>query len=144
MRAMPLAALLTGLALGACSPAPSPSPPTTSLPSIGLSVSNDTPLTVTVVVNGTPVGTVGPQAGSQVPASAPLPWSVAVTTASGRVLTTMQVSVSDATQSDPNVHTIPMGRIDLSCGRLTVWAGDYPPSGPIPPSPAGHPGDCAP
>jgi hypothetical protein len=114
------------------------------VPSIGLSIDNGTPLTVTVVVNGAPVGTFRPDAGSQVPALAPLPWSVAVTTASGRVLTTMRVSVADATQPDGSVHSIPMGRADLSCGRITIWAGSYPPSGPIPPSPAGHPGDCAP
>ena len=36
------------------------------------------------------------------------------------------------------------GRVDLSCGRLTTWAGDVQPSGPAPPASPGTPGDCAP
>ena len=144
MRGLVRAALITTLIVGACSPAQSPSP--TAVPRIGFFVSNGTSLTVTIVVNGTPVATSSPGSPPGVPPSAlpPLPWSVAATTASGRVLTTMNVSVGDATQSDPNMRVIPMGRVDLSCGRLTIWAGDYPPSGPVPPSPAGSPGDCAP
>ena len=37
-----------------------------------------------------------------------------------------------------------MGRIDLSCGRLTIWTGDVVPRGPAPASPPGSPGDCVP
>lgn len=113
---------------------------------IGLFVSNGTPLTLTIVVNGTLVATSAPGDPPQVPASAlpALPWSVTATTASGRVLVTMNVSEADAAQSASGGHAIPMGRVDLSCGRLTLWAGDSPPSGPFPPSPAGSPGDCAP
>ena len=144
MRGLAWAALITALIAGGCSAAPAPSP--AAVPRIGLFVSNGTPLTVTIVVNGTPVATSSPGSPPEVPRSAlpPLPWSVAATTASGRVLTTMSVSVADATPSDPNMHVIPMGRVDLSCGRLTLWAGDDPPSGPVPPSLAGSPGDCAP
>lgn len=143
MRGLLHAALIAGLVVDACSPALSPS---TAVPRIGLFVSNGTPLTVTILVNGTPVATSSPESPQEVPASVlpPLPWSVAATTASGRVLTTMSVSMGDATQSDPNMHVIPMGRVDLSCGRITLWAGDYPPSGPVPQRPAGSPGDCAP
>lgn len=144
MRPLVLAALIAGLVVTGCSSAPSPAQ--TALPRMGLFVGNGTSLTVTIVVNGTPVATSAPGSPPEVPPSAlpPLPWSVAATTSSGRVLTTMSVSVGDASQSDPNTHVIPMGRVDLSCGRLTIWAGEYPPSGPIPPSPAGSPGDCAP
>jgi hypothetical protein len=56
----------------------------------------------------------------------------------------MNVTLEQATQTDRTVHNIPMGRVDLSCGRLTIWAGDYPPSGPVYIKPAGSPGDCDP
>ena len=138
------AVLVAGLIVGGCSPGPSSSP--VAAPRIGLFVSNSTPLTVTIVVNGAPVATSSPSGAPEVASSAlpPLPWMVAATTASGRVLVTMNVSVAEATQSDPSTHVIPMGRVDLSCGRLTVWVGDYPPSGPVPRRPEGSPGDCAP
>jgi hypothetical protein len=37
-----------------------------------------------------------------------------------------------------------LGRVDLSCGRLTIWAGDIQPSGPAPAASPGEPGDCLP
>lgn len=74
----------------------------------------------------------------------PLPWNVEARPPSGRVLTSMQVRPGDVQSADSAVHTIPIGRVDLSCGRITIWAGDVSPSGPPPfPSP-GSPGDCAP
>jgi hypothetical protein len=144
MRRLVRAALIAGLVLGGCSPTPFPSP--SAVPRISVFVSNGTSLTVTLAVNGTPVATSTPGSPTEVASSAlpPLPWTVAATTSSGRVLTTMMVTWEDATQSDANMHVIPMGRVDLSCGRLTIWAGDYPPSGPVYSSPAGSPGDCAP
>ena len=36
------------------------------------------------------------------------------------------------------------GRVDLSCGRLTIWAGATEPSGPAPVGAPGIAGDCAP
>ena len=146
-RGLSLGTLIAALTLGGCAAATSPSPSSPSAtPAMNISVSNGTTLTVTLTVNGTPVATSTPGSPTEVVASAlpPLPWAVAATTASGRVLTTMTVTVEDATQTDPSVHVIPMGRVDLSCGRLTIWAGGYPPSGPIPASPAGRPGDCEP
>ena len=37
-----------------------------------------------------------------------------------------------------------LGRVDLSCGRLSIWAGDAEPSGPAPGSSPGNPSDCTP
>ena len=37
-----------------------------------------------------------------------------------------------------------IGRVDLSCGRLMIWAADFLPSGPAPAEAPGTPGDCAP
>ncbi len=117
-----------------------------------LNVGNGTTMTVVLVVNGQPVATFAPGGGSALDESAlpPLPWSVAATTTSGRVLTTMDLSVSvaaqiqQAEQTDVVPRPIPMGRVYLTCGQLTIWAGDRPASGPVPPSPAGSPGDCGP
>jgi hypothetical protein len=138
--ALVLAALLAG-----CGAVAAPTP--VGVHPMGLHVGNGTPLTVTLVVNGVVVAVVAPDAaGPDIdPAIVPqLPWSVEARSPSGRLLTAMTVSLDEAAQTNAAVHVIPMGRVDLSCGRLTIWAGELPPSGPVPPSPAGSPGDCAP
>lgn len=133
---------LIAVMVAACNATPSSPPPP---PYLG--VSNGTTLTVALVVNGQVVGVFppgGPEPTINVAALPPLPWNVEARSPSGRVLTTMQVAPGEIQGADSSIHTIPMGRVDLSCGRLTLWAGDYPPSGPAPfPSP-GTPGDCAP
>ena len=74
-----------------------------------------------------------------------LPWSVAVRTPSGRELTTLTVHEGDVAEtSSPGGGGSSRGvaaRVDLSCGRLDVWAGP-PIAGPAPGS--GSPGDCEP
>ena len=145
VRRLLAAALL--LVVAGCARPPAMSPVATARATMALHVSNGTTLDVTLVVNGQPEGVF--PAGGLGPGLAPsglpaLPWVVEARSPSGRVLTTMTVSLSDAAQTDPNMHLIPIGRVDLSCGRLTLWAGEFPPSGPVPPSPAGSPGDCAP
>jgi hypothetical protein len=126
--------------------AEAPGTPIASAPAaMAIHVGNGTPLDVSILVNGQPEGVVAAHSGGELAATGlpALPWTVEARSPSGRVLTTMAVA-ADAVPLAPDVHTIPMGRVDLSCGRLTVWAGDFPPSGPVPPSPAGSPGDCAP
>lgn len=113
-----------------------------------LHVANGTTLDVTLVVNGLAVTSFGP--GEETPAGGfagplpPLPWTVAVTTPSGRVLATMTVSpgvVASTVGADGRTeYAGRMARADLSCGRLDVWAGDQRPSGPAPGP--GVPGDC--
>jgi hypothetical protein len=147
-RGLILAVLLASLA--ACATAPSPSPAAqVGQPVLG--ISNGTTLPVTLFVNGQAVGTATP--GVAMPAIAfarlpPLPWTVEAPAPSGRVLTSMQVAVGSVTSTtDPqgNVETNgTMGRVDLSCGRLTIWAGYNQPSGPPPAPSAGSSGDCAP
>jgi serine/threonine protein phosphatase PrpC len=117
-----------------------------------LGIANGTSLTVTVLVNGQPIGTFPPggeQSAIGGPALPALPWSVEVRTPSGRLLTSMDVkpgSVWATTRPDGGVEQAgTMGRVDLSCGRLTIWAGDFlPPGGPLPSGSPGTPGDCAP
>lgn len=138
-----LAMLLVGCAgVGASSPDPSARPK--------LGVSNGTTLTVSLFVNGGRVGDFppgGPWPSFDVNALPPLPWTVEARSPSGRVLTSMAVKPGDVTISSfpgGDALTGTMGRVDLSCGSLRIWAGDVAPSGPAPASPAGSPGDCVP
>ena len=133
------------LLVAGCSTAPTPAP--SVAPAVSLNVGNGTTLDVSIVVNGQAVGVFPPQvAGPTIDTSKlpPLPWTVEARTSSGRLLASMVVHPGDGIENSAGMTTIPMGRVDLSCGRLTIWAGDHPPSGPVPPSPAGSPGDCLP
>jgi hypothetical protein len=114
-------------------------------------VANGTTLTVTLLVNGQAVRTFEP--GEPGPTIDPvilpdLPWTVEARSASGRVLTSMRVKTGDVwTTARPGgavESSGTFGRVDLSCGSLRIWAGDVFPSGPVPASPAGSPGDCVP
>ena len=116
-----------------------------------LNVSNGTALAVSVFVNGVRVGDFLPgkdTADTSLAALPPLPWIVEARTPSGRSLVSMRVEAQDlAPASGLNGKTVQsgvVGRIDLSCGRLTIWVGDIAPSGPMPPESPGEPGDCDP
>ena len=106
---------------------------------------------MSVFVNGVRVGDYlpgGPQPTFDVAALPVLPWTVEARSPSGRVLTSMRVQAKDIwTTARPGGAIESSGagaRVDLSCGSLRIWAGDIMPSGPIPASPAGSPGDCEP
>jgi len=111
-------------------------------------VANGTTLPVTIVVSGTVLGTVAAQGSADFPADdlPDLPWVVEARSPSGRVLTTMTVAQGQVREThwpDGRSEFVgAMGRVDLSCGRLTIWAGNLTPSGPVPGP--GVPGDCAP
>ena len=118
-------------------------------PSLG--ITNGTTLDVALFVNGTQIVVSKPGGPAPVIDSAglpPLPWTVEARSESGRLLTSMRVEegqVSTTTRPDGGVSTSGVfGRVDLSCGRLTIWAGDTQPSGPAPPASPGEPGDCLP
>lgn len=116
-----------------------------------LGIENGTTLTVGLFVNGRSVGASRPGVGlppidfADLP---DLPWTVEARSPSGRVLTTMIVQpgfVAISTDPAGNLGTSgTIGRVDLSCGRVTIWAGYSAPSGPQPPATPGSPGDCAP
>jgi hypothetical protein len=121
----------------AIAPSPAPTEETT------LSINNGTTLDVTLVVNGQAIETVHP--GVQVdpipPSELPtLPWMVEARSPSGRVLSSMAVRQGDVTRTANGIRGDAV-RVDLSCGRLDVWAGP-PLLGPAPGP--GRPGDCAP
>lgn len=111
------------------SPWPSPWPP--------LSISNETSIAITLVVNGAVVATVPPGT-LEDPVTAALPqrpWTIETRSPSGRVVSTLTVGATDPI-------TINAGRgvrVDLSCGRLDVWSGP-PMLGPI--FSPGASGDC--
>jgi hypothetical protein len=137
-----LAAALAVLVTG-CSAAPG-----SSLPPASLSISNETTIDVTLVVNGSVIETV-PAGGREDSVSAPLPplpWSVETRSPSGRVLSQLTVKAGDVVYTTPDAsgHSTAKGdgiRVDLACGRLDVWSGP-PMLGPAPnPSLPGAPCD---
>jgi hypothetical protein len=126
-------------------------PAGTSVGNPALGVMNGTTLVVTLFVNGQPVATVPPRAAPpsiDVAALPAPPWTVEARSPTGRVLTSMQVAPgqiwstfkSDGTASSQGA----IGRVDLSCGSLRIWAGDIEPSGPAPVASPGTAGDCVP
>jgi hypothetical protein len=116
-----------------------------------LGIENGTTLDVIVFVNNVQVAVSrpnGPSPSIDSGALPALPWLVEARCATGRVLTSMQVAegqVWSTTRPDGGMSQQgTFGRVDLSCGRLTIWAGDFAPSGPAPDPNAGEPGDCVP
>ncbi len=114
-----------------------------------LNVENGTQLAITIFVNDERVGEYEPLTSGEVEAGLPgLPWQVVARTSTGRVLTSFDVEPGDVvTEHRPGGVTHragPLGRVDLSCGRLSVWVGDFVPSGPAAVPNPGSPGDCEP
>lgn len=117
-------------------------------PQFGISNGTDLPLVVTVTGSNFASETqIDAHASAEIDASRlpALPWTVEARTRTGRLLVTMVVlpgQVTRTTHPDGSVEVSgTLGRVDLSCGRLDIWAG-APALGP-PPGP-GVPGDCAP
>ena len=113
-----------------------------------LGISNGTPLAVPLFVNDQAVGTAIQGAAFEpldFASLPPQPWTVEARAPSERVLTSMEVRPDSVPVRDGGVtFTGTFGRVDLSCGRITIWAGYFQPSGPVPASPAGTAGDCEP
>ena len=113
-----------------------------------LGVSNGTALDVTIVINGQVI-TVAPAGGPSPEINETLlpdlPWTVEARSPTGRLLVSMVVRPGDVTSTVyPDGHSGrsgTLGRVDLSCGRLDLYAGP-PALGPMPGP--GVPGDCAP
>jgi hypothetical protein len=133
--------------LAACVVAPNVTPASR----VNVGISNGTTLLVSLFVNGELRGVFPAHAGEtriDVSAWPPLPWTVEARSVSGRVLTSMHIEpgqVSATTQPGGfSEYTGTIGRVDLSCGRLTMWGGDIQPSGPAPPPFPGKRGDCLP
>ena len=129
---------------------PSPTPSATeSVPQLG--VINTTTLTVGAFLNGLHIADYPPNGPPAIDVTdlPPLPWAIEARSPSGRVLTSLRVEPGAvwATIYPNNQHesTSFIGQVDLSCGRLIIWAGVPLPSGMPLRSSLGTPGpDCAP
>ncbi|OGO59183.1 MAG: hypothetical protein A2V85_14205 [Chloroflexi bacterium RBG_16_72_14] len=102
-----------------------------------LSVSNETSIPISLIVNGEVIEIVSPgDREDPIEAALPsLPWSIEARSPTGRVLVTLAVGPEDRITA---THGRATG-VDLSCGRLRIWSGP-PLDGPtfIP----GPSGDC--
>ena len=111
-----------------------------------VSALNSTTQVVFAFVNGTfiasldPNGCLGCGGDDGIPASilSPLPWHVEVRMPAGRVLVALDIHAGDVVYTDSGSKG-DGNRVDLSCGRIDVWAGP-PLLGPAPGP--GTPGDC--
>ena len=137
---MALLLVLASVAVVGCVPRSS-----AELPTLG--IDNWTTLAVTVTVNGSRIDIVAPGTQRWIePGKLPtMPWNVQALSPIGRVLLELEVaadSVAETTRPDGGVSIRGAGkRVDLSCGRLDVYAGP-PMLGPMPGP--GVPGDCEP
>jgi len=141
VRVLRLGALvLIGVVVHACGQIPVDPRP-------ALGIDNGTTLPVTIVVNGTEIETVPPTTHRLIePEALPeMPWEVEARTPTGRVLLTLAVApgvVSKTVEPDGVVSLQGAAdRVDLSCGRLDLYAGP-PLIGPM--LGPGEPGDCEP
>jgi hypothetical protein len=131
-------------------PTPQPAPSGAVSDSPPLAVGNWTTLRIWVDVDGMdtavlePGQVIDPITPGMLPA---LPWIVTARTSTGRVLLTLTIRETDGWPSSPDpsggstVHGA-AARVDLSCGRIDIWAGP-PLAGPGPPQ-SFPPGDCDP
>jgi hypothetical protein len=113
---------------------------------LDLTVSNQTTLVVTVVVNGGVLQSVPPgEVRAILVSGGSVPWAVEARAPSGRVLSSMTVRPGDVSQTtNPDGGRTQRGaavRVDLSCGRLDMWSGP-PLAGPVPGP--GKLGNCQP
>ncbi len=141
---MVAAALLATAMFGACLPDVAGGPGATP----DLHVANGTALPITLVINGTVFDHVAELGSADYPAAdlPALPWRIEARSPSGRLLTSVDVAPGQVRETHwpdgRSEYSGALGRVDLSCGRLSIWAGDLTPSGPMPGP--GQPGDCAP
>ena len=141
---MAIAAMAICAVAAACA---SPAPPLPSLTATEaqLAINNGTTIPVTLIVNGSKVGTI-PASSRQDPVGAPLPplpWSVEAMSPTNQVLLTLTVSAGDVASGQGGGVAGSKGRlasVDLACGRLELWSGPPPVGEPtfIP----GPSGDC--
>ncbi len=136
MKAAWALALLIGVLVPGCASIAAVEP-------LRLSVSNQTSLFIRLRVNEVemliaPRGHRDPIPSESLPDA---PWRIQVLTESGRLLSSLDVNPGDIVTTANHAQGKAV-RVDLSCGRLDVWAGP-PLAGPAPPRsfPAG---DCDP
>ncbi len=141
-------ALLVAVIVVACATA-LPSPSAASMVSVG--VSNDTTMALAVSINDQRLGDVSPAdtAAEFTPTgSLRFPWSIEVRSTSGTVLLSMIVQGQDVVSTTAPggewIQTQRFERVDTTCGRLMVWAGEVEPSVADLPAPTSSVAPCHP
>jgi predicted small lipoprotein YifL len=139
-------ALIAMLALGAigCG-APGP----TELPlgpvpdaEMSLTANNQSDRTLELFVNGSKIGDVAATTQSTIAARdlPPFPWAAELRLPTGRTLLSLTITSGSVVRTASGSQGVGT-RVDLSCGRIELWA--VIPLGGPPPGP-GRPGDCGP
>ena len=132
------------LAVAACG-----APESTELPigpvrdaDMSLTANNQSDRSLELYVNGSKIADVAPRSSPTFPAAnlPPLPWAAELRLPTGRTLLSLPVTSGSVIRS-ANGSQSPGNRVDLSCGRIELYAVvplGGPPAGP------GRPGDCGP
>ncbi|HUQ43764.1 MAG TPA: hypothetical protein VM451_05040 [Candidatus Limnocylindria bacterium] len=109
---------------------------------MSLTANNESDRTLELFVNGGKIADVGSKSSPMFKAQdlPPLPWAAELRLPSGRTLLSLTI-LSGSVVRTANGSQSPGTRIDLSCGRIELWA-LYPLLGPAPGP--GRPGDCGP
>ena len=138
-------ALLLAVALIGCG-----GPGTTDTPPLGpvadadmsLTANNQSDRALELYVNGSKIADVAAKSSPTFRSQdlPPLPWAADLRLPTGRILLSLTVTSGSVVRL-ANGSQSPGSRVDLSCGRIELWA-IYPLGGPAPG--AGHPGDCGP
>lgn len=116
-------------------------------PDYTIHVSNASTLGLTIIVNGTAVGTLAPDSMADYPPRVlpARPWTVEARMDSGRLIASMTVeegAIQDERALDGTGSYRSVGsRVTLSCGQVWLWVGE-PGTGGGPAE--GTPGDCDP
>lgn len=138
-----LVALLVFVAVGCAAPGP------TELPrgpvpdaEMSLTANNQSDRTFELFVNGSKIADVAPTTQSTFPAKdlPPLPWAAELRLPTGRSLLALTVKSGSVVRLESGTGSVGT-RVDLSCGRIELWA-VLPLGGPAPGP--GRPGDCGP
>ena len=140
-----VAALLLAAVLAACGgPGGTDAPPLGPVADadMSLTANNESDRALELYVNGGKIADVAAKSSPVFKAQdlPPLPWTADLRLPSGRTLLTLTVTSGSVVRL-ANGSQSPGTRVDLSCGRIELWA-IYPLLGPAPGS--GRPGDCGP
>lgn len=133
---------LLAIALAGCgNPSVQPVGPVAD-PDMSLSANNQSDRVLELFVNGGKIADVAPSSllTTQAKDLPPLPWNAELRLTTGRTLVSLTVTSGSVVRTETGSQSVG-ARVDLSCGRIELWA--VIPLGGPPPGP-GRPGDCGP
>lgn len=143
-RTLPSALLVALLAFGAVGCGSTDTPPLGPVPDgeMSLTANNQSDRALELFVNGGKVADVPATSQLTMPAKdlQPLPWAAELRLPTGRTLLSLAVTSGSVVRLESGSGSVGT-RVDLSCGRIELWA-VFPLDGPPPGT--GRPGDCGP